>query len=143
VTPGLFNDQAARILGDGPFYQANKKNRLRTFLASDNTLAGKFRDEYERAKALNTELRSRIVLAAGEVLPVSIFDGAIVGFGADISKLHKRVMEELNEFSFWVLSQRATALLVTDHRNAYPRKSFSKSLFSGLPIPSTRFTQKQ
>jgi hypothetical protein len=40
------------------------------------------------------ELRSRIALEAGKVLPMSIFDGPIEGFGADISKLHKRSMEE-------------------------------------------------
>jgi hypothetical protein len=39
-----------------------------------------------------------LALAAGEVLPVSIFDGPIEGFGADISKLQKRIMEERDEF---------------------------------------------
>jgi hypothetical protein len=34
VTPGLFNDQAARILGVGSFDHANKANRWFTFLAS-------------------------------------------------------------------------------------------------------------
>jgi hypothetical protein len=57
-----------------------------------------FRDKFERAKAINLELRSRIVRAAGEVLPVSIFDGVIEGFGAGISKLHERIMEERDEF---------------------------------------------
>jgi hypothetical protein len=51
-----------------------------------------FRDEFERAKTINLELRSRIILAAGEVLLVSPFDGYIEGFGADISKLHQRIM---------------------------------------------------
>jgi hypothetical protein len=74
------------------------------------------RDEYERNLALNLELRSRIVLAAGEVLPGSFFDWAIEGFGADISKLHERIMEKRNEFRFRVLSQRAASLPVTDHR---------------------------
>jgi hypothetical protein len=96
VTPGLFNDQAAQILGKGSFDHANKENRWFTILASDSALAVEFRDEFERAKAMNLELRSRLVLAAGEVLPVSIFDGLIEGFGADISKLHKRIMEERN-----------------------------------------------
>jgi hypothetical protein len=44
------------------------------------------------------------------MLPVSIFDGAIGGYGADISKLHKRVMEERDEFRFRDLSQRAATL---------------------------------
>jgi hypothetical protein len=87
VTPGLFNDQAARILVAGSFDHANKENRWRFFLASDSALSGEFRDEYERAKALNLKLRSRIVPAAGEVLLGSIFDAAIEEFGADISKL--------------------------------------------------------
>jgi hypothetical protein len=56
-------------------------------------LALEFRDEFERAKASNLELWSRLVVAAGEVLPVSIFDGHIEGFGADINKLHKRITE--------------------------------------------------
>jgi hypothetical protein len=65
VTPGLFNDQAARILGQGSFDHANKENRWRTFLASESALAVEFRDDYDRAKAINLELLSRIVLAAG------------------------------------------------------------------------------
>jgi hypothetical protein len=65
VTPRLFNDQAARILGAGSFDHANKENRWRFFLASDSALAGEFRDEYEQA--INLELQSRIVLAVGEV----------------------------------------------------------------------------
>jgi hypothetical protein len=65
VTPGLFNDQAARILGQGPFDHDNKENRLRSFLASDSALAVKLRNEFERAKAINLELRSRLVLVIG------------------------------------------------------------------------------
>jgi hypothetical protein len=82
VTPGLFNDQAARILGQGSFNHANKENRWRTFLASDSALAVEFRDEYERAKTINLEPQSLIVLAAGEVLPVSIFDAQTDHVGA-------------------------------------------------------------
>jgi hypothetical protein len=52
VTPGLFNDQAARNLVPGSFDHTNKENRLRTFLASESALAVEFRDEHERAKAL-------------------------------------------------------------------------------------------
>jgi hypothetical protein len=92
VAPGLFNDQAARILGPGSFDHANKDNRWLTFLASDSALAVEFRDEFERAKAINLELRSRIVLAASETQPLSIFDGPIKGFGAGISKLHKQII---------------------------------------------------
>jgi hypothetical protein len=147
VTPGLFNDQAARILGQGSFEHANTENRWRFLLASDSALAVAFRDEYERAKAINLELRSRIVLAAGEVLPVSIFDGAIDGFAVDISKLHKRIMEKRDEFIFRNLSQRAATLPVTDPRRmaffANSVDSFSKSLFSGLPVPSICFTRTQ
>jgi hypothetical protein len=55
-----------------------------------------FRDEFERAKAINLELRSRIVLAAGGTQPVSMRDGPIEGLGADISELHKRIMKERN-----------------------------------------------
>jgi hypothetical protein len=58
VAPGLFNDQAARILGPGFFDRANKENRWRFFLASDSAHAVEFRDEYKRAKAINLELRS-------------------------------------------------------------------------------------
>jgi hypothetical protein len=78
-------------------------------------LAVEFRDEFERAKAINLELRSRLALAAGKVLPVSIFDGPIEGFGADASKLHKRSMER-DEFRFRDLSQRAANLPITDPR---------------------------
>jgi hypothetical protein len=46
-------------------------------------VAVEFRGEFERAKAINLELRSRIALAAGEMPPVSIFDGPIEGFAAD------------------------------------------------------------
>jgi hypothetical protein len=42
VTPGLFNEQAARIVGPGSFDHGNKENRWRFFLASDSTLAVKF-----------------------------------------------------------------------------------------------------
>jgi hypothetical protein len=90
------------------------KNRWRILLASDSALAVGFRDEFERAKAINLELRSRFVLAAGEVPPVSIFDGLIEGLGADISKLHKRIMEERDEFRSRGLSQRAASLPITD-----------------------------
>jgi hypothetical protein len=109
VTPGLFNDQAAQFLGQGSFDHANKENRRRNFLASDSALAVEFRDEFERAKAINLELQSRIVLSAGEVLPVSIFDGPIEGFSADNEKLHKRIMEERDEFRSRDLSQRAAS----------------------------------
>jgi hypothetical protein len=46
VTPGLFNDQAARILGQESFDHANKENRWRTLLALYSSLAVEFRDEY-------------------------------------------------------------------------------------------------
>jgi hypothetical protein len=91
-------------------------NQVTTFLASDSALAVGFRDEFERAKATNLELRSRIVLAADEVLPVNIFDGPIEGFWADIRKLHKRIMEERDEFSSRDLSQRAANLPISDPR---------------------------
>jgi hypothetical protein len=65
VMPGLFNDQAARILGQGSFDHDNKEYRWRTFLASDSALAVDFRDAFERAKAINlsyeVELSSRQV----------------------------------------------------------------------------------
>jgi hypothetical protein len=47
VAPGLFNDQAARILGQGSFDHANKGNQWRTFLASDRS-----RDLSQRAANL-------------------------------------------------------------------------------------------
>jgi hypothetical protein len=50
------------------------------------------------------------------VLPVSIFDGPIEGSGADISKLHKRIKEERDEFRSRDLSQRAASLPITDPR---------------------------
>jgi hypothetical protein len=147
VTPGLFNDQAARILGQGSFDHGNKENRLCTFLASDSALAVEFRDKFERAKAINLELRSRRAPAAGEVLPVNIFDGTIEGFGANISKLHKRIMEERDEFIFRDLSQRAANLPITDPRRmaffANSNDSFLKSLYSGLPVPNVNFTKKK
>jgi hypothetical protein len=55
VTPGLFNDQAAWILGQGSFDHDNKEIRWRTFLVSDSALAVEFRDEFEWAKAINLE----------------------------------------------------------------------------------------
>jgi hypothetical protein len=72
----------------------------------------KFRGEFDRAKAINLELRNQIVLAAGEVLSVSIFDGPIEGLGADISKLHKRNMEGRDEIRSRGFSQRVTNLLL-------------------------------
>jgi hypothetical protein len=64
----------------------------------------------------------------------------IEGFGADISKLHKRIMEERDEFRSRVLSQRAASLPITDPRRvvfyANTKDPFSKSLHSGLPVPS-------
>jgi hypothetical protein len=60
VKPGLFNDQAAQILGAGSFDYANKEYQWPFFLATDSALAVEFRDEYERAKALNLDLRSRL-----------------------------------------------------------------------------------
>jgi hypothetical protein len=147
VMLGLFNDQAAWILGPGSFDHANKENRWRTFLASDSALAVVFRDEYERVKAINLKLQGRIVLAADEGLPVSIFDGSIEGFEVDISKLHKRIIEERDEFRSRDLLQRAANLPVTDPRRmAFYTNSkylFSKSLFSGLPVPNICFTHTQ
>jgi hypothetical protein len=147
VTPGQFNDQAVRILGQGSFDHGNKENRWHTFLTSDSALAAEFRDEFERAKAINLELRSRIVLAAGEVLPVSIFDGPIEGIGADISKLHKRIMEECDDFRSRDISQRAANLPITDPCRmvfyANMEDPFSKSLFSSLPVPDILFTKTQ
>jgi hypothetical protein len=106
-----------------------------------------FRDEFERAKAINLELRSRIVLAADEVLSVSIFDGPIEGFGADISKLPKRIMEERDEFKSRNLSQRAANLPITDPRRmvfkANTEDPFAKSLLSSLPVINIYFTNKQ
>jgi hypothetical protein len=139
VTPGLFNDQAARILGQGPFDHDNKENRWRTFLVSDSSLAVEFRGEFERAKAINLELRSRIALAAGEVPPVSIFDGPIEGFAADSKKLHKRIMEERHEFRFRDLSQRAANLPITDPRRiaffANSNDPFSNLSTAAFPSP--------
>jgi hypothetical protein len=78
------------------------------------------------------------------VLPESILKRAIEGLGKNISKLHKKITEESNEFGNRVLSKRAASLPVTDHRRlaffANSNNSFSKSLFSGLPILSTHFT---
>jgi hypothetical protein len=132
VTPGLFNDQAIRILGQGFFDHDNKENRWRALLASDSALTVEFRDEFERAKAINLELRSRLVLAAGEVLPVSIFDGPIEGFGADNEKLYKLITEKRDELRSRDLSQRAASLPITDPRRmaffANSKDSFLKSL---------------
>jgi hypothetical protein len=47
------------------------------------------------------------------VLPVSTFGEPIEGFGADISKLHKRIMEERDELRSRDLSQRAANLPIT------------------------------
>jgi hypothetical protein len=81
------------------------------------------------------------------VPPESIFDGPIEGFGADASKLHKRTMEERDEFRFRDLSQRAASLPITDPRRmaffANSNHSFSKSLYSGLPVPNVNFTNTQ
>ena len=56
-------------------------------------------------------------------------------------------MEERHDFRFRVLSQRAAALPKTDPRRiaffANSKDPFAKSLFSGLPVPDTRFTQAQ
>jgi hypothetical protein len=93
ATPGLFNDQAARILGQRSFDHDNKENRWRTFLALDSALAVEFRDEFERAKAINLAHRRA---------------------WADINKLHKRIMEERDEFRSQDLSQRAASLPITD-----------------------------
>jgi hypothetical protein len=49
------HDQAAQFLDQGSFDHDNKENRRRTFLASDSALAVVFRDEFERAKAINLE----------------------------------------------------------------------------------------
>jgi hypothetical protein len=61
---------------------------------------------------------------------MSIFDGPIEGFRADISKLHKRIMEERDEFRSRDLSQRAASLPITDHRQmvfyANTKDPFSK-----------------
>jgi hypothetical protein len=81
------------------------------------------------------------------VLPVSIFDGPIEGFGADISKLHKRIMEERDEFRSRDLSQQDASLPITDPRRmafyANSNDSFSKSLFSVLPVPNINFANTQ
>jgi hypothetical protein len=81
------------------------------------------------------------------VLPVSIFDGPIEGFGTDISKLHKRIVEERDEFRSRGLSQRAASIPITDPRRmaffANTKDSFSTSFHSGLPVPSVNFTNTQ
>jgi hypothetical protein len=73
--------------------------------------------------------------------------GPIEGLGADISKVHKRIMEERDEFRSRDLSQRAANLPVTDPRRmafyANSNDSFSKSVLSGLPVPSICFTHAQ
>jgi hypothetical protein len=78
---------------------------------------------------------------------VSIFDGPIEGFGADASKLHKRIMVERDEFRSRDLSQRAANLPITDPRRmaffANSNDSFPKSLYSGLPVPNVNFTNTQ
>jgi hypothetical protein len=140
VTPGLFSDRAARILGQGSFDHDNKENRWRTFMASDSALAVEFRGVFERAKAINLELRSRLAPAAGEVLPVSIFDEPIEGFVADISKLHRRITGERDGFRSRDLSQRAANLPITDPRRmvffANSNDSFAKSLSTAaFPFP--------
>jgi hypothetical protein len=140
VAPGLFNDQAARILGQGSFDYDKEENRWRTFLASDSSFAVEFRGEFERAKAINLELRSRIALAAGEVPPVSIFDGPIEGFAADSKKLHKRIMEECDEFSFRDLSQRAANQPITDPRRM---AFFANSNDSFLKVSLQRLARPQ
>jgi hypothetical protein len=118
-----------------------------TFLASETALAVDFRDEFERAKAINLQLWSRIVLAADAALPASIFDGPIDGLGADMSKLHKRIMEERDEFRSRDLSQRAVNLPVTDPWRmvffANSKYHISRSLHSSLPVPNVNFTNTQ
>jgi phosphopantetheine adenylyltransferase len=67
-------------------------------------------------------------------MKVSIFDGPIEVLGADISKLYKRIVEELDEFRSRDLSQRAASLPITDPR----RKAFyANSNDSFLKSPST------
>jgi hypothetical protein len=56
-------------------------------------------------------------------------------------------MEERDEFRFRDLSQRAANLPITDPRRmaffANSSDSFSKSLYSGLPVPNVNFTNTQ
>jgi hypothetical protein len=56
-------------------------------------------------------------------------------------------MEERNEFRSRDLSQRVDNLPVTDPRRmafyANSKDPFSKSLFSGLPVPNIYFTNAQ
>jgi hypothetical protein len=77
----------------------------------------------------------------------SIFDGPIEGLGADMSKLHKRIMEERDAFRSWDLSQRAASRPVTEPRRmvfyANSKDLFSKSLFSGLPLTRIHFANTQ
>jgi hypothetical protein len=78
--------------------------------------------------------------------PASIFDGPIEGFGADMNKLHKRVIEERHKFKFRDLSQRAANLPITGRRMAFfanSNNSFLKSPHSGLPVPNVNFTNTQ
>jgi hypothetical protein len=64
-----------------------------------------------------------------------------------MSKLHKRIMEERDEFRSRDLSQRAASLPITDPRRmaffTNSNDSFSKSLYSGLPVPNVNFTKTQ
>jgi hypothetical protein len=73
--------------------------------------------------------------------------GPSKGFWADISKLHKRIMEERDEFRFRDLLQRAANLPITDPRRlaffANSKDSFSKSPYSGLPVPNVNITNTQ
>ena len=147
VVPGLFHEHAVQFLGAGSFDDDNTNDRWRFFLSSGSSIAADFRGEYERAKKINLDLRSQIVLEADEDQPPSIFDAPIEGFGANVVKLHKRIMEERQEFSFRVLTQRAAALQISDPRRivffANSKDPFPKSLFSGLPVPGLRFSRAE
>jgi hypothetical protein len=88
----------------------------------------------------------------GTVAPGLLNDQAarILGQGSfdhDISKLHKRIMEERDKFRSRDLSQRAARLPITDpHRTAFfsnSSDSFSKSLYSGLPVLNVHFTNTE
>ena len=115
VKPGLFNLHTPTF-GPGSFDHGNEDRRWDHLLSTGYPSAQAFQDEHARHKAINLDLRSKVVLTPGSPPLKSIFDEPIGGFGAKSKKIQKAVMDEREDFNIKVIQQRMCSLPYDDHR---------------------------
>ena len=134
ITPGFFTDELTDALGEGSFDVENSQVRLQIFLASGSAYAKDFQEQYTLGKKLHEDITRDLQLIPD---PSSIYNTEIHGFGANIAKLQKKIIDERQNLLFLQIKKRAALLPADDPRRisffATINNDFASKLLGNMP----------